>query len=79
MIQKVLRQDSISENAKAMFTSIDPHAESYYQLSPYSYCGGNPVNRIDPTGMDWYQNNKTSYYILVVIDMMVIQVEMDDI
>ena len=58
----VLRQDSISENAKAMFTSIDPHAESYYHLSPYSYCGGNPVNRIDPTGMDWYQNNKTSYY-----------------
>ena len=58
----ILRQDSISEDAKAMFTSIDPHAESYYHLSPYSYCGGNPVNRIDPTGMDWYQNNKTSYY-----------------
>lgn len=58
----VLRQDSISENAKAMFTSIDPHAESYYHLSPYAYCGGNPVNRIDPTGMDWYQNNQTSYY-----------------
>ena len=58
----ILRQDSISENAKAMFTSIDPHAESYYHLSPYSYCGGNPVNRIDPTGMDWYQNNQTSYY-----------------
>lgn len=48
----ILRQDSISENTKAMFTTIDPHAESYYHLSPYSYCGGNPVNRIDPTGMD---------------------------
>lgn len=58
----ILRQDSISENMKAMFTTIDPHAESYYHLSPYSYCGGNPVNRIDPTGMDWYQNNQTSYY-----------------
>ena len=58
----ILRQDSISENTKAMFTTIDPHAESYYHLSPYSYCGGNPVNRIDPTGMDWYQNNQTSYY-----------------
>ena len=32
----ILRQDSISEDAKAMFTSIDPHAESYYHLSPYS-------------------------------------------
>ena len=58
----ILRQDSISKNAKAMFTTIDPHAESYYNLSPYSFCGGNPVNRIDPTGMDWYQNNQTSYY-----------------
>ena len=46
----ILRQDSISENAKAMFTSIDPHAESYYHLSPYAYCGGNPVNRIDLHG-----------------------------
>ena len=39
----VLRQDSICENMKAMFTTVDPHAESYYHLSPYSYCGGNPV------------------------------------
>ncbi|MBR1521214.1 MAG: hypothetical protein IJ635_08250 [Bacteroidaceae bacterium] len=50
----VLRQDSISENMKAMFTTVDPHAESYYHLSPYSYCGGNPVNAIDPNGMDIY-------------------------
>lgn len=59
----VLLQDSISENAKAMFTTIDPHAENYYCLSPYGYCGGNPVNAIDPDGRDWYQNNQTSYYI----------------
>ena len=48
----ILCHDSISENAKAMFTTIDPHAENYYSLSPYSFCGGNPVNRIDPTGCD---------------------------
>ena len=42
----ILRQDSISENTKAMFTTIDLHAESYYHMSPYSYCGGNPVNAI---------------------------------
>lgn len=46
----VLRQDSISENTKAMFTTMDPHAENYYNLSPYCYCGGNPVNAIDPDG-----------------------------
>ena len=31
----------------------DPMAEKYYSISPYVYCGDNPMNRIDPTGMDW--------------------------
>ncbi len=29
---------------------IDPLSEKYYGISPYAYCGGDPVNRIDPTG-----------------------------
>jgi RHS repeat-associated protein len=33
------------------FTTPDPMAEKYYSISPYAYCGNNPVNRIDPTGM----------------------------
>lgn len=41
--------DTLSADSKS-FTTIDPHAESYYHLSPYSYCGGNPVNAIDPDG-----------------------------
>ncbi|MDR1552012.1 MAG: RHS repeat-associated core domain-containing protein [Prevotellaceae bacterium] len=28
----------------------DPLAEKYYSISPYAYCGNNPVNRIDPNG-----------------------------
>lgn len=45
------------------FTSIDPHAENYYDLSPYVYCANNPVNAIDPDGRKvlfvngHYQNN----------------------
>jgi len=38
------------------FTGMDPLAEKYYNISPYAYCGGNIVNRIDPTGLEWYWN-----------------------
>ena len=41
------------DNVRLQFTSMDPLAEKYYSISPYAYCAGNPVNRIDPDGMDW--------------------------
>ena len=44
------------------WNGIDPLAEKYYSISPYAYCGNNPVNRIDPNGRDWYQNEETHYY-----------------
>ena len=31
---------------------MDPLCEKYYSVSPYAYCGGNPVNRIDPDGRE---------------------------
>ena len=34
------------------FTSVDPLAEKFYNISPYAYCHNNPVNRIDPDGRD---------------------------
>ncbi|MGC3978304.1 MAG: RHS repeat-associated core domain-containing protein [Paludibacteraceae bacterium] len=34
--------------------TIDPLAEKYYSISPYAWCGGNPVNRIDPNGLEWF-------------------------
>ena len=32
------------------WTTMDPLAEKYYSISPYAYCGNNPVNLIDPDG-----------------------------
>ncbi|RRC99108.1 hypothetical protein [Prevotella sp. OH937_COT-195] len=49
----IISIDTLSVDSKA-FTTIDPHAENYYHLSPYNYCGGSPVNAIDPNGMDIY-------------------------
>ena len=39
-----------------MWTSVDPLAEKYYPFSPYSYCAGDPVNKFDPDGRDWYSS-----------------------
>lgn len=35
-------------------TTIDPLCEEYHNLSPYSWCGNNFVNAVDPEGEMWY-------------------------
>jgi RHS repeat-associated protein len=34
------------------FTGVDPLCEKYYSVSPYAYVGNDPINTIDPLGMD---------------------------
>ncbi len=46
--------------ATGMFTSMDSLCEKYYNISPYSYCAGNPIRYVDPTGMaygDYFDEN----------------------
>ena len=38
------------QNTYGRFMSIDPKAESFYHISPYTYCAGDPVNLVDPDG-----------------------------
>lgn len=49
-------------SALPVWTSMDPLCEDYFGVSPYNFCGSNPINAIDLEGRDWYQNNSTSYY-----------------
>lgn len=44
------------------WTAVDPLAEKYYSVSPYAWCGNNPVNRFDPDGMDWIYSNDDKKY-----------------
>ena len=37
-----------------MWTSVDPLAEKNPNITPYHFCHNNPINRIDPDGMDDY-------------------------
>lgn len=31
----------------------DSRSEDFYNISPFSYCGGDPINRIVPDGKEW--------------------------
>jgi len=48
-------------------TTLDPLAEKYYSISPYAWCGNNPVRMVDPDGMEvffylmTYQNGRQTY------------------
>jgi RHS repeat-associated protein len=39
----------------------DPHAEKYYNMSPYSWIGNNPMKVIDPNGMDTIHINEQGH------------------
>lgn len=38
-------------------TTIDPHCEKYYSVTPYGYCFNNPLRFIDPDGRDVWEIN----------------------
>ena len=44
-----------------MWTSVDPLAEKNPNMTPYHFCHDNPVNRIDPDGMDDHFDEKGNF------------------
>ena len=51
--------------ATCWFTTQDPLAEKTPWNSPYGYCSGNPINKIDPTGMTDYYNQNGKFVLTV--------------
>ena len=47
--------------ATMLWDRMDPLCEDNPEVSPYVFCHNNPVNAIDPNGMDDYQINQLGY------------------
>ena len=47
----------------SIWLSVDPLADKYPNLSPYTYCADNPVKLVDPDGRDWYVPEGASYAV----------------
>lgn len=76
------------ESAVGRFTTVDPHAEKYYSISPYVYAANNPIKVTDPTGMDtthvaYNSMDKQDYQIQVNLpggeDVIVVDNELPEI
>ncbi len=48
------------------WTSPDPLAENHYNFSPYAFCCGNPVNYLDPYGLDIVIRGKNGSSVAVL-------------
>ena len=50
----------------SIWLSVDPMSDNYPGVSPYTYCGNNPIVLKDPDGRDWvereYDGTKEVYY-----------------
>ncbi|MBK7882544.1 MAG: hypothetical protein IPJ81_00900 [Chitinophagaceae bacterium] len=65
-IVQLLNADSVflkaSDNtAASRWYSIDPLADKFASLTPYNFVENNPINKIDPDGMeatDWFKDKK---------------------
>ena len=66
--KEIDRMNGLNENdyggrwydaAVGEWPTMDPLAEKYYSISPYTYCAGNPVKFIDPNGQSiWINSNE---------------------
>ena len=51
--------------AICQWTSVDSLAEKYYNVSPYVYCGNNPINAIDSDGKKVWTANGGAYELIL--------------
>ena len=49
------------DGALTTWGTVDPLCENYYNISPYVYCGNNPINAFDPDGRDVWEINSLGH------------------
>ena len=57
------------------FLSPDINAEDYLDISPWAFCGGDPINYIDPTGNDLTVHGRNNSSVTVTTDLINLSVD----
>ena len=56
-------------SASARWLALDPLANKYYGISPYAFCANNPINFVDPDGLDIVIKGKNNSSIVVLLQI----------
>lgn len=48
--------------------SVDPFSDKYPNISPYAYCGWNPIKYVDPNGMDVWELDNCGFVVNKITD-----------
>ena len=48
-------------SAYSIWMSVDPMSDKYPSISPYAYCGSNPIKLVDPSGEEVINQYKPAY------------------
>ncbi len=66
--QEALNYNRTPSDDIRKWLSVDPLADKYPNISPYAYCGWNPIRYVDPDGRDVWELDNSGSIVNIITD-----------